>query len=107
MNDKTDSEKDIISGRSYWRGHSIIWLKNEQKWVFENDHSDIMANGGEIRPCVKCGKIFNGSNKGKPDACIGTLPGVDNACCGHGIISDAYIRFTNGVVIKNFTIEVL
>jgi hypothetical protein len=28
-----------------------------------------------------------------PDPCIGYLPGVTNACCGHGNDKDAYIVF--------------
>lgn len=28
----------------------------------------------------------------------------DNACCGHGIRKEAYIRFTNGVVVKGFDV---
>lgn len=94
-----------MAGKSHWRGHPIIWLKSQEKWVFEDDLSDIMANGGEIRPCVKCGKTFQGSNTGDPDPCIGVLPGVDNACCGHGVPEMAYIRFTNGVTIKGFVLE--
>lgn len=36
------------------------------------------------------------------DPCLGILPGVNFACCGHGghSIVDPYISFTNGVVIR-------
>jgi hypothetical protein len=27
------------------------------------------------------------------DACVGTLPGVANACCGHGETQMAYVQF--------------
>ena len=57
------------------------------------------------RPCINCGKIFEGSNMGDVDPCLGELPGVDAACCGHGGREKSYIRFTNGVVITNFQIE--
>ena len=57
---------------------------------------------GEVRPCKKCGKVFDGSNNGDADPCIGELPGVDNACCGHGERDQSYIRFINGVTIKGF-----
>lgn len=61
--------------------------------------------GYEVRPCKKCGIIFEGSNSGDPDPCLGNLPGVSNACCGHGVPEDAYINFTNGVMIRGFTRE--
>lgn len=61
--------------------------------------------GGKIRLCAKCNKIFEGSNAGDADPCLGELPGVDNACCEHGIRENSYIRFTNGVTIKGFKIE--
>lgn len=32
-------------------------------------------------------------NKDGHDACLGELPGVMNACCGHGDECDAYVQF--------------
>jgi len=86
--------------RSYFRGHPIVFVNGE--WLY----GDTMTKAGfegEVRPCKKCGKLFGGSNIGDVDPCLGVLPGVDNACCGHGVPSQAYIRFTNGVTIKGFT----
>ena len=92
--------------RSFFRGHPIIWLgkKKTGHWVYEDNHEPLPANGGQIRPCEKCGKLFT-LGKGEVDPCLGVLPGVDNACCGHGIREESYIRFTNGVVVKEFLIE--
>lgn len=47
-------------------------------------------------PCVKCGKL---PTKEGHDACLGTLPGVTDACCGHGV-KEAYIIFENGIIIR-------
>ena len=55
--------------------------------------------------CKKCGECFEGSNVGQADPCLGELPGVDNACCGHGDTSQSYVRFTTGVVLKGFSVE--
>jgi hypothetical protein len=33
------------------------------------------------------------------DPCLGTLPGVKFACCGHGY-KRGYIYFTNGIIIR-------
>lgn len=34
------------------------------------------------------------------DPCMGVLPGVDFACCGHGGLGNGYIRFNNGIVVR-------
>jgi hypothetical protein len=56
------------------------------------------------RPCPKCGQVRleNGH-----DPCIAELPGVLNACCGHGAKAKAgYVMFGNGVVLRgNFDVE--
>ena len=88
--------------RSYFRGYPIVWINNE--WVYEDDHTPAPASGGKVRPCKKCGTLFT-SGKEEVDPCLGTLPGVDKACCGHGIREASYIRFTNGTVIRGFVIE--
>jgi len=54
---------------------------------------------GENRPCPICGSTED------IDGCLGKLPGVRNACCGHGDRSSSYIQFENGVIIRDFIIE--
>jgi hypothetical protein len=34
------------------------------------------------------------------DACLGRLPGVSAACCGHGRDDEAYIRFNDGTELR-------
>ncbi len=89
--------------KDYWRGHPTVW--KEEKWLFADTLEPLPRYGGKKRPCVRCGKTFEGSNVGDTDPCLGDLPGIDNACCGHGVPELAYIRFTNGVVLKGFTEE--
>lgn len=36
------------------------------------------------------------------DPCLGRLPGVRNACCGHGHPAWSYIMFENQMVIRQF-----
>jgi len=91
-----------MTAKAYFRGHPLIW--KDDRWLYADDSSEIPANGGEIRPCIKCGALFS-LGEGEVDPCLGILPGVDNACCGHGVRSEAYIRFRNGLVIKDFIIE--
>lgn len=47
------------------------------------------------RVCNACGmKCVDG----KVDPCLGTLPGVSAACCGHG--GEAYVMFEGGKVLR-------
>ena len=51
------------------------------------------------RPCGHCG--LPNTSEGY-DACIGELPGVQNACCGHGEKKLAYVHFNNGVLLRGW-----
>jgi hypothetical protein len=55
-----------------------------------------------IRKCAVC-KATVGPDR--PDACMGTLPGVIDACCGHGVPRRAYIVFESELVIRGFRIQ--
>ncbi len=88
-------------GRSHFRGHPIVWLS--ERWVYEDNQEPIPGWGGENRSCIKCGST-EWSGDGHVDQCLGVLPGVDNACCGHGAPEEAYIHFTNGVMIRGFVV---
>ena len=49
-------------------------------------------NGVGLYTCLHCG--LKRTSEGH-DGCIGTLPNVMNACCGHGRTSEAYIQFNH------------
>ena len=53
---------------------------------------------GRITPpkCVKCGELPTPEGH---DACLGELPGLMNACCGHGNVGSAYVQFLDHNVI--------
>jgi len=72
-----------------WHGHKI-YLENG-KWRFCD--GDELVKNAVARACGYCGK-FN-TAKGH-DGCLEELPGVMNACCGHGVIKEAYIQYKNG-----------
>jgi hypothetical protein len=50
------------------------------------------------RACEHCG--LKRTKEGH-DPCIANLPGVKNACCGHGQ-GQGYIQFTNGFILRGF-----
>jgi len=50
----------------------------------------------DVDICRKCRKRLEPD---EPDPCLGLLPGVEYACCGHGVFR-GYIRFLNGTTIR-------
>ena len=48
-------------------------------------------------PCEFCGR--KSTSEGH-DPCLGTLPGLMNACCGHGQTAEAYIQFMDGFCVR-------
>lgn len=74
--------------------------------VVKDDWSEFYADNGEVfddkRPCTKCNEPPTPEGH---DACLGELPGVEAACCGHGV-EEGYIKFKNGLTIRgNFKVE--
>jgi len=61
---------------SYKRGYKIIWYKN--RWIYADNKESIKIE----RPCIRCGRMPTEEGY---DACLGKLPNVKFACCGHGI----------------------
>ena len=83
--------------KSFHRGHAVIWCTSTNGWLYADKGQSIKD---DKRHCGHCGK----QGVKDHDYCLGTLPGVANACCGHGDRSRAYIQFTNGLIIRGFTI---
>ena len=67
-----------------YRGHHMVWC-----------YADTMTPVSENidRPCGHCGLP---NTKEGYDGCLGQLPGVSNACCGHGRVDDAYVSLDSG-----------
>ena len=71
------------------RGHNIVFMQG--KWRY----SDMLVavENWKDRACGHCG--LSNTPEGH-DGCLGTLPGVMNACCGHGDVRSAYVQFWDG-----------
>jgi hypothetical protein len=67
----------------YFRGHPVICLAGEASERYADDLTPTVDEAGASveRPCVQCGLL---SVPDGPDPCLGMLPGVRAACCGHG-----------------------
>ena len=69
------------------RGYDIEYINNE--WVYSDTKKSTISTF-ESRPCGHCGKYNTLEGH---DACLGELKGIMNACCGHGVASEAYVQF--------------
>ena len=72
------------------RGHGIAFDFDGGQWIYKDTGAPTVGND---RPCGYCGR---GRTATGHDGCLGTLPGVRNACCGHGIMDEAYIQLSSG-----------
>lgn len=72
-------------------GRSARFVKDTHEFVYMDGESC-----EHTRPCPKCRLPCK---LGEPDPCLGYLPGVLFACCGHGR-HEGYILFENGVRIE-------
>jgi hypothetical protein len=80
----------------------VTTLKNGNTMSFDEDSYIWKYNDGEpgemvTRPCPKCSNLPTIEGF---DFCLGHLPGVKNACCGHG--SEGYIQFKNGLTVRGY-----
>lgn len=75
------------------RGHDV-YEKDGVFYYVDNDEPTVQT--WESRPCGHCER--HNTDEGH-DGCLGTIPHVINACCGHGNIREAYVQFGGGFAI--------
>ena len=78
---------------SHWRGNPIQ-TDETGEWFYSDDRTPTV---GTDRPCGFCGRERTIDDH---DGCLGVLPGVINACCGHGVLTEGYLQFKNGDHVK-------
>lgn len=78
----------------YLRGHAIE--RRGRHWVY-TDTGERCADTWRDRPCGHCGRPNTPEGH---DGCLGTLPGVMNACCGHGHPDEAYVQYPDGRITR-------
>jgi hypothetical protein len=75
------------------RGHNMIFVNDI--WIYEDTKAPVSED--KDRPCGNCCRPNLQTGH---DACLGTLPGLMNACCGHGDIKKTFIQFLDGVIVR-------
>ena len=64
-----------MTAHSYQRGNEIV--SDGKVWTYQDG-----TLVSEERPCVRCGQMPTPEGY---DACLGYIPGIESACCGHGV----------------------
>ncbi len=83
--------REIDGKRRFINGNEACLLRGEWRWA---DTGELI--GDERRACPLCGKTPGPHGE---DGCLGELPGVIGACCGHGK-HNGYLVFENGLRIE-------
>jgi hypothetical protein len=74
--------------KSTWRGNSIVLKHGE--WVYTDTGG--LVSDDPHRACGRCGCPPTAEGH---DACLGTIRGAMNACCGHGNDNEAYVQYAS------------
>jgi hypothetical protein len=82
-----------MAARARYNGHPVTYAAGG--WRYDDTWE--LVSYARPRPCPSCHR--NPTPEGH-DACLGTLPGVTHACCGHGDPSEAYVRFEDGTELR-------
>lgn len=78
--------------KSKLRGHDIVFEDDE--WLYVDTKTPTVNNE---RDCGFCGKSDTSDGH---DGGLGELPDVMNACCGHGVVDEAYIQYWDESCIR-------
>lgn len=86
-----------MTATAKFRGHAIFFDEESDCWRYEDDGSAV-SEEWKRRGCGHCGLAETPEGH---DGCLETLPGpIKNACCGHGLVDEAYVQFDDGEIIR-------
>lgn len=84
---------------AYYHGHRLFWDPYVEWWYFE-ETGETLDRDREEHENMICKRCKRRPTSEGHDGCIGKLPGVRHACCGHGVVKEAYIEWKDGVVSR-------
>ena len=88
-------DQAMIEATGHWRGHAIQYDERDDVWRFVSDGAAVPDNTD--RDCGFCGRRATPEGY---DGCLGLLPSVRNACCGHGHDDESYIVSDTGNEVR-------
>lgn len=86
--------RDIKTGAkvpTYEYGHEVFYDGSYQAHYADTGN---LVSAEPSRPCPRCGHC---RLPGGEDACLGHMPGVTGACCGHGV-QEGYVLYEDGTL---------
>ena len=86
---------------SYWRGHKIEFNSNKF-WLYFDTKEKVSENNNR-----ECGHCHKNNREDGHDTCIGELPGLMNACCGHGKVNGCYVQFLDGSIVSGENAKII
>ena len=75
----------MVTGTGFVRGHEVYWDDGIKKWKYIDTNKLV----DKKRPCKSCGHL---PTKDGYDFCLGYIPNVKSACCGHGVEKSFIIK---------------
>lgn len=82
--------------KPYAFGNELVY-DQQTSMFFVNATGEVLDK--EVYKTLVCPKCDKNPTPEGHDPCIANLPGVDFACCGHGV-KDGYVKFNNGIILK-------
>lgn len=81
-----------MAASDYYYGYPTSYVDGELRF---DDTGEPVTTTYKSRPCGHCGLMATPEGH---DGCLGALPGVMNACCGHGgkSTNKPYVQFRDG-----------
>lgn len=79
-----------MTAHGRWRGHRIEYDEEARAWRYGDGRR---VEDEPDRPCGHCGRENTPDGH---DACLGTISGAQNACCGHGSDRESYVQYPDG-----------
>lgn len=86
----------MVEAISHNRGHEIRWVEKRQRWIYCDNGDTVVL--GKNRACARCHEVplpHKATTGYGLDACLGLIPGLWAACCGHGV-RDGYATIKQG-----------
>lgn len=84
-----------MSAHAFNRGHALTFDVSTDTWLYDDTRTPVADD-----PDRPCGHCWRSNTAAGHDGCLGTLAGVMNACCGHGIAKEAYVQFPGGFSVS-------
>ena len=92
---------ELKTAEPKFRGHDIERI--DGKWYFCAS-GNLVEETHKGMPCGHCGKA---DTRDGHDGCLGALPGLMNACCGHGADNETYVQFLDGVIVSGVSAKII